>query len=252
MDYDKQFKCTKYNKHLYYWWEVSRRYSTSGTSCAAATLAKKEHLFANPEKQGQPETYTRSLELGDEGYNEAKRPVIILYNEYFDGGMSGVVFQEMREARALAYASYARYAAGSRIGEQNQMLAIVLCQADKTPEAVEAFISLIDNLPISEERFDIAREAIINRYKTSRIGFREVIGAVRTWEYQGLEVDPRIKRYQKILQSDIGILQDFHRSNITNRKKLISIVGSKSKIDMEALAKYGKVTEVSLDQIFAF
>ena len=75
---------------------------------------------------------------------------------------------------------------------------------------------------------------------------------MRTWEYQGLEVDPRIKRYQKILQSDIGILQDFHRSNITNRKKLISIVGSKSKIDMEALAKYGKVTEVSLDQIFAF
>lgn len=197
------------------------------------------------------QAYVR-LDFGDEVYNEAKRPVIILYNEYFDGGMSGVVFQEMREARALAYASYARYAAGSRIGEQNQMLAIVLCQADKTPEAVEAFISLIDNLPISEERFDIAREAIINRYKTSRIGFREVIGAVRTWEYQGLEVDPRIKRYQKILQSDIGILQDFHRSNITNRKKLISIVGSKSKIDMEALAKYGKVTEVSLDQIFAF
>ena len=67
-----------------------------------------------------------------------------------------------------------------------------------------------------------------------------------------MEVDPRVKRYQKILQSDIGILQDFHQSNITDRKKLISIVGPKSKIDMEALAKYGKVTEVSLDQIFAF
>jgi len=197
------------------------------------------------------QAYVR-LDFGDEVYNEAKRPVISLYNEYFDGGMSGVVFQEMREARALAYASYARYATGSRIGEQNQMLAIVLCQADKTPEAVEAFISLIDNLPISEERFDIAKEAIINRYKTAKVGFREVIGAVRTWEYQGLEVDPRVKRYQKILQSDIGILQDFHQSNITDRKKLISIVGPKSKIDMEALAKYGKVTEVSLDQIFAF
>ena len=65
-------------------------------------------------------------------------------------------------------------------------------------------------------------------------------------------MDPRVKRYQKILQSDIDILQDFHRSNITNRQKLVSIVGSKSKIDMEALAKHGKITEVSLDQIFAF
>ena len=75
---------------------------------------------------------------------------------------------------------------------------------------------------------------------------------MRTWEYQGLEVDPRVKRYQQILQSDIGLLQDFHRSNVANRKKLVSIVGEKSEIDMEALAKYGKITEISLDQIFAF
>ena len=197
------------------------------------------------------QAYVR-LDFGDEIYDETKRPAISLYNEYFDGGMSGVVFQEMREARALAYASYARYATGSRVGEQNQMLAIVLCQADKTPEALKTFMNLIDNLPISEERFAIAKEAIINRYKTAKVGFREVIDAVRTWEYQGLEVDPRVKRYQQILQSDIGLLQDFHRSNITNRKKLVSIVGEKSKIDMEALAKHGKITEISLDQIFAF
>ena len=197
------------------------------------------------------QAYVR-LDFGDEIYDETKRPAISLYNEYFDGGMSGVVFQEMREARALAYASYARYATGSRVGEQNQMLAIVLCQADKTPEALKTFINLIDNLPISEERFAIAKEAIINHYKTAKVGFREVIAAVRTWEYQGLEVDPRVKRYQQILQSDIGLLQDFHQSNITNRKKLVSIVGKKSEIDMEALAKYGKITEFSLDQFFAF
>ena len=197
------------------------------------------------------QAYVR-LGFGDEVYNEAKRPAMSLYNEYFDGGMSGVVFQEMREARALAYYSGARYITGSRIGEQNQMLAIVLCQADKTPEAVETFVNLIDNLPISEERFVLAKEAIINRYKTAKVGFREVIDTVRTWEHQGLVVDPRVKRYQKILQSDIGLLQDFHLSNVANRKKLVSIVGEKSKIDMEALAKHGKITEISLDQIFAF
>ena len=49
---------------------------------------------------------------------------------------------------------------------------------------------------------------LINRYKTAKVGFREVIDAVRTWEYQGLEVDPRVKRYQKILQSDIDIFID--------------------------------------------
>jgi len=197
------------------------------------------------------QAYVR-IDFGDEVYDEAKRPAINLYNEYFDGGMSGVVFQELREARALAYASYARYAPGSRAGEQNQMMAIVLCQADKTAEAVGAFIDLIDNLPISEERFAIGKEAIINRYKTAKVGFREVIGAVRRWEYQGLEVDPRVDRYQQVQRSDLDLLLDFHRTNITKRKKLISIVGDKSKIDMEALARNGKITEISLDQIFAF
>ena len=197
------------------------------------------------------QAYVR-IDFGDEVYDEAKRPAINLYNEYFDGGMSGVVFQELREARALAYASYARYAPGSRAGEQNQMMAIVLCQADKTAEAVGAFIDLIDNLPISEERFAIGKEAIINRYKTAKAGFREVIGAVRRWEYQGLEVDPRVDRYQQVQRSDLDLLLDFHRTNITKRKKLISIVGDKSKIDMEALARNGKITEISLDQIFAF
>jgi predicted Zn-dependent peptidase len=32
-----------------------------------------------------------------------------LYNSYFGGGMAGIVFQELREARALAYSVGARY-----------------------------------------------------------------------------------------------------------------------------------------------
>ena len=163
-----------------------------------------------------------------------------------------MVFRELREARALAYANYVRYALGSRAGEQNQMVAIVLCQAGKTAEAVGALIDLIDNLPISEERFAISKEAVINRYKTAKVGFREVIGAVHHWEYQGLEVDLRVDRYHQVQRSDFDLLLDFHRTSITKRKKLISIVGDKSKIDMEALARSGKITEISLDQIFAF
>ena len=35
-------------------------------------------------------------------------PYVALYNEYFGGGMNAIVFQEMREARGLAYSSSAR------------------------------------------------------------------------------------------------------------------------------------------------
>jgi predicted Zn-dependent peptidase len=191
-----------------------------------------------------------SIEFGDEDYNEANNPPFQLYNAYFAGGMSGIVFQELREARALAYAVGASYTPGSRVGDQNMMWGRIGCQADKTPEAVEAFINLIDNLPQSPERFKETRQSILNRYRTAKIGFRDVIGAVRSWELLGVEVDPRKWRFEQIQKSDMDVMLQFHQEHIQNRFKLISIVGDRNKMDMERLAKVGKVIEVGLKDIF--
>ena len=43
---------------------------------------------------------------------------IAVFNEYFGGGMNAIVFQEMREARALAYTASARYHMPSRLGDK--------------------------------------------------------------------------------------------------------------------------------------
>ena len=190
------------------------------------------------------------LEFGGEIYNEMNNPASQLYNAYFAEGMSGIVFQELREARALAYQAGARYAYGNRKGDQNLMLGVIMCQPDKTSEAVEAFVDLIDNLPESPERFQEARESILNRYRTAKIGFRGVIGAVRSWEDLGVEIDPRPWRYGQIQKAEIGTLLQFHKEQVQNRPKLISIVGDRTKIDIARLAKTGKVIEVGLEDIF--
>ena len=190
------------------------------------------------------------IEFGDEDYNEADNPALQLYNTYFAGGMAGVVFQELREARALAYATHARYATGRRKGDQNTMWGYIACQADKTPVAVSAFIDLIDNLPQSPERFDEARHSILNRYRTAKLGFRNVIGAVRSWERLEVPIDPRKWRFEQIQESKIDLMLDFHKQHLRNRHKLISIVGDRHKMDIEQLTKIGKVVEIQLEDIF--
>ncbi len=190
------------------------------------------------------------IEFPDGVFDESKDTGVQLYNSYFAGGMSGIVFQELREARALAYSASARYAQGGRANDENLMIGSIGCQADKTPEVVEAFLDLFDNLPESPERFREAINSIRNRYQTSTIGFRGVIGAVRSWEQLGLEVDPRKHRYESISNADLAQLMEFHASHIKGRPKLISIVGDASKIDMERLAKSGTITKISTDQIF--
>lgn len=190
------------------------------------------------------------LAFPGEVYTEAHVPASTMFNSYFAGGMAGVVFQELREARALAYAVGARYVTGARAGDQNYMAGAMGTQSDKTPEAVEGFVQLLDAMPVSEDRFTVSKQALLNGFTSSRIGFREVLGSVRGWERLGLSGDPRKARYEQALHADMDLLLDFYKTQISGRPKLISVTGDKSKIDMERLGKLGKVREVTQDEIF--
>ena len=164
--------------------------------------------------------------------------------------MSSVVFQELREARALAYSASARYAQGGRVNAENLMLGSIGTQTDKTVDALAAFLELIDNMPSSSERFEESVNAQLNRYKTSKLNFREVIGAVRRWERQGFESDPRRRRYQQLQTASMEDLLNFQAEHVKDRPKLISVVGDLSIIDTEELEQFGEVKQVEVDELF--
>ena len=89
-----------------------------------------------------------------------------------------------------------------------------------------------------------------NRYRISKLGFRDVIGAVRGWERLGLEPDPRRQRFEVVQKADLDMLFEFFSTHVKERPKLVSIVGDKTKIDMEKLKQFGAIQEVGVDQIF--
>src|SRR5437016_7178910 len=192
------------------------------------------------------------IEFGNGEYNEASVPAVQLFNDYFAGGMSGIVFQELREARALAYSAYAVYSNGGRKGEQNIMVGAIGCQADKTPEALDAFADLFENLPTSPERFNVTRDSVISRYRTGKVGFRDIVGVVRSWERLELPIDPRKERFAKIQRLGLDRVVQFQKEHLKGRPRLISIVGDKKKFDLERLKKNGAITELELKDIFVF
>jgi len=214
---------------------------------AAAPAGNRIYLFNKEMAQSQVR-----LEFADGEYHEANFPAVQLYNEYFSGSMAGIVFQELREARALAYSAGAVYGQGSRKGEQNLMTGGIGTQTDKTLDAVEAFLGLLDNLPASPERFQASHDAILTRYRTGKIGFREVLGAVRSWERLEVPIDPRKARFEKVQRAGLDLVLQFHQEHLKGKPKLISIVGDKSKIDLERLQKSGAITELELKDLFAF
>jgi predicted Zn-dependent peptidase len=192
------------------------------------------------------------IEFGNGDYNEVNVPVIQLFNDYFSGGMSGIVFQELRESRALAYSVFATYSNGGRRGEQNVMIGAIGCQADKTTEAVQGLADLFEHLPESKERFAETVESVVSRYRTGKLGFREIIGAVRSWERLEVPIDPRKPRFEKIQRLGLADVLQFQKDHLKGRARLISIVGDMTKFNLDQLKKQGDVTELELKDIFVF
>jgi predicted Zn-dependent peptidase len=172
------------------------------------------------------------------------------YNEYMDGGMGAVMFQEVREARALAYSTWSYYLHGTRLGDQDQMIGYIGTQADKSVDALKLFITLLKNPPKSASHFERAMQALENRYRTEVIDYTKVLGSFQYWSDLGLDKDPRPEEFERLKQVSLESLFAYLQDKVATRPLTFTIVGDKTKIDMEALKKLGDFEEVPIQALF--
>ncbi|MCF0173804.1 MAG: insulinase family protein, partial [Bacteroidales bacterium] len=110
-----------------------------------------------------PQIYYQQYSCDGTTFNKDINPQLSIYNEYFGGGMNSIVFQEMREARGLAYSASASYSSPSIKDNYYAFSAFIATQNDKMQQAIEAFDDIINNMPESEAAFKIAKEGLISR-----------------------------------------------------------------------------------------
>jgi predicted Zn-dependent peptidase len=210
-------------------------------------IAENNQVFFFEKEMAQAQV---RLEFSVGPYNEEIMPAAQLFNEYFGGGMAGLVFQELREARALAYSAWAHFFTPSRSDEENVLVGSIGCQADKTLDAVNAFMELLENMPINDTRWESAHSSILSNYRTSPIPYRATAGYVYDINALGMNEDPRRNRFEKISTASIQILEEFYTNSIKAKKKLLSIVGDSSKIDLKELEKIGPIRLVNKEELF--
>ena len=185
-------------------------------------------------------------------FNAVNIPVVNLFNEYFGGGMSGVVFQTIRESKALAYSTYAFYGTAYKKNEPNSMKAYVGCQADKMSEAIAGMEELLDSLPYSEKLFSVTKSSLKNNYATSRIIKEQILFNFLNAQRLGISYDTRAKTYQMLDKFTFNDLKAFHQKMIAKKPYTLSIIGNEKKILSNDLSKYNKVTKYTLEQIFGY
>ncbi|WP_345990307.1 insulinase family protein [Chryseobacterium sp. Chry.R1] len=101
--------------------------------------------------------------------NTANLGKINVFNEYFGRGLSSIVFQEIREAKSLAYSAYVSYAANSESGHPDYVTTYIGTQPDKLQIAVDTMSELMNELPEVPIQFENAKSTALKQIASTRI-----------------------------------------------------------------------------------
>ncbi|WP_114781859.1 M16 family metallopeptidase [Botryobacter ruber] len=181
-------------------------------------------------------------------YNKDIIPVVRLYNEY----MGGIVFQELRESKALAYSTFSYYSPASKKERANYLLSYIGAQADKLSEAMAGMQTLLTDMPLADANFENARASLRNSISTERITKANVLFDYERAKKLGLNYDIRQDVYQSANSMTFDQMQVFQQEYVKGQPQAILVIGSKDKLNFKELAKYGKVKELKLEEIFGY
>ena len=194
------------------------------------------------------------VQYSDRGelFDMAETPLIELFNEYYGGGMNAIVFQEMRESRALAYGAGAWLSAPRHLGDTYSFRAYIASQNDKLRQAVEAFDEIINVMPEAPENLEIAKTAILSKLRTQRTIGQSVLYSYLSAKELGLDEPLDKLVFERVGDLTMDDLRATHAKWIKDRVYHYAILGDAGDMDMAFLRTLGPVKEVSLEEIFGY
>jgi predicted Zn-dependent peptidase len=196
--------------------------------------------------------YFSSYSKGIAGFDKNIEADRTMYNSYFGGGMNSIVFQEMREARGLAYSAGAGYQRPSKPDRSYSLYTFIATQNDKMMEAINVFNSILNDMPESEKAFVLAKESIITNIRTERILREDILWSYISAKEFGYNTDSRIEMFNKIPNMTLENVKEFQKQYIKDKPKTYCILGNTKDLDIEALKKTGPVTILTQEEIFGY
>ncbi len=185
-------------------------------------------------------------------FDPKKMAVSKLFNSYFGSGLSSIVFQEIRESKSLAYAAFSSYSNAREKGQSDYTFAYLGTQANKLPEAVDAMMDLMTNMPEAQEQFNQAKEAALKQLAAERITKSNIFWSYERLKKRGFDNDYREDLYNGIKNMTLSDLKTFFDDNIKGANYNVMVIGNKKDIDFESLKKLGKIQEMDIDELFNY
>lgn len=239
----------------------------------AATIAKYHKTAKKLSKAPQGKEYTAQATPADEvliapydakniymmQFHNENRPwnpdeaaVQRLFNEYFGGSMNGIVFQELREARGLAYSASARYSQPWRKNQFENFYTYIISQNDKMMDCIKVFNNILDTIPQSQAAFDIAKQSLKKSLESRRVTRQSVLYSYLNAINLGIDYDINEKIYNTLPKLNLSDIVNFEQQNMANKTFRYIILGDEKELDIKGLGQIAPIRRLSTEEIFGY
>ena len=178
--------------------------------------------------------------------------IINLFNEYFGGGMNGIVFQELREARGLAYSAAAYYRQPGNLKHLEHAITYIVTQNDKMMDCVNEFNNIVGTIPQSEAAFQLAKESLMKKLASRRTVRGGVLNSYISAQRRGIDYDINSLIYKMLPNLTLNDVVKFEQQSMANKPYRYIILGDENELDMDALEKIGPIHRLTLEDIFGY
>lgn len=191
--------------------------------------------------------------IDGEPYNVKEAVNYMAFNEYFSGGFSGLVMNEIREKRSMAYTAYGYFSRPPKQGQLTKFTGYVGTQSDKVANAIDVYMSLLDSMPQYPETMENIRTVLRQSVLSNKPTFRGKSQRLTANMLLGYKVDPAMLQVRDIQRLTFDNVLSFYEQRVKGKPIAILIMGDPKLIDQKQIkAKYGKITKLSKSRLFSY
>jgi len=166
--------------------------------------------------------------------------------------MGSIVFQTLRESKALAYTTYAYYAQPQKKQSYGMVGAYIGTQSDKFKDAIAGMNELLSELPESKVAMESVRTNLLKSLASERVNGIGILSSYLAAEKRGLFEDYRKSVFEELPKLNYLDLKKFHGDNISQKPYIYCIIGDEKDLNETAISSLGTVKKLTLNEIFGY
>lgn len=183
---------------------------------------------------------------------DREEALLRLWSQYMGGGMSSLLFQEIREFRSMAYVTGGQDITPNRVRHLDYpsgYFAYLGTQGDKAMQALAVLDSLFTQMPLNEQGMLTAKQEIMNDINNNYPSYRHLANFVSSYRMAGYSEDPHSNVVNIVPRLTHNDMMDFYNQHIRHQPRVVFIIGNKRQFDLRQLARYGQVIELKKSDI---